>query len=591
MSITVLVLHPLGPAFILGLGGLLVALSRRVITDPLPLSGAATSSQFQESLRRARLRLPLRALFSIVVAFVALALLLMLWDRPSHATLTWTWQPLTVAGGALLWELDGWNSLASALVLLLTVTALALGEFGEDLLPGRAWPGREAEQTLWLGAAALCFVCSANVVTVASGWVLLDLALALRLRPGESAEPAGRAWSLLSLTGLAVPAALMLLGEQSVRVTLANGPFTPLVLGLLWIAALVRAGVYPFHFWLSGPGHVDAGGRVALHLVGPLTGLWLMGRVNQVSGADWLRRPEWAALGALALLGTAIVAWAADDENLRWRWIALNRASLIVLAVYMVALAGAQAQVWLLITFAIGGALLLVGMVTRRRWGWRWPIILAALAVWGVPGTPGFLARLVLVFPTNLPVAAPLFVLVLISEALLVAALWQLAMGSLAGDGSTRGPNADSQPPATSFGWLATLEIGLALVSLIVPLIYWGLFPQRLAAPMRATESGAFSPLLWTLAHTRRSLWIGLALSGLGGLALGLLRDRIFSQMRGWQTSIVTVVSLDWLYRAIVGVLALAGSGLRYFSVLGEGEGYVGWLLLAGAILWLLLRG
>jgi hypothetical protein len=25
--------------------------------------------------------------------------------------------------------------------------------------------------------------------------------------------------------------------------------------------------------------------------------------------------------------------------------------------------------------------------------------------------------------------------------------------------------------------------------------------------------------------------------------------------------------------------------------VLGEGEGYVGWLLLAGAILWLLLRG
>jgi hypothetical protein len=61
--------------------------------------------------------------------------------------------------------------------------------------------------------------------------------------------------------------------------------------------------------------------------------------------------------------------------------------------------------------------------------------------------------------------------------------------------------------------------------------------------------------------------------------------------MRGWQSSIVTVVSLDWLYRATIGVLALVGSGLRYFSVLGEGAGYVGWLLLAGAILWLLLRG
>jgi formate hydrogenlyase subunit 3/multisubunit Na+/H+ antiporter MnhD subunit len=591
MSITALFLHPLGPAFILGLGGLLVALSRRVMADPLPLSGAATSPQFQHSLRRARLRLSTRALFSIVVAFVALVLLLVLRDRPGHASLTWTWQPLTVAGGALLWQLDGWNWLASALVLLLTVTALALGEFGEDLRPGWAWPGREAERTLWLGAAALCFVCSANVVTVASGWVLLDLVLALRLRPGESAEPAGRAWSLLSLTGLALPAALMLLGEQSVQVTLDSGPFTPLVLGLLWIAALVRAGVYPLHFWLSGPGHADAGGRVALHLVGPLTGLWLLGRVNQVSGADWLRRPEWAALGALALLGTAIVAWAVDDDNLRWRWVALNRASLVVLAVYMVALAGAQAQVWLLITFAVGGSLLLVGMILRRRWGWRLITIVAALAVWGVPGTSGFLARLVLVFPTNLPVAVPLFILILISEALLVAALWQLALGRLAEVGSPRGPNADSQQPAASFGWLETLELGLALAVLIVPLLYWGLFPQRLAALLRATESEAFPSLVWTLAHVRRSLWIGLALSGLGGLALGLLRDKIFSQMRGWQTSIVTVVSLDWLYRAIVGVLALAGSGLRYFSALGEGEGYMGWLLLASAILWLLLRG
>ncbi|NTW44569.1 MAG: hypothetical protein HGB14_09105, partial [Anaerolineaceae bacterium] len=91
-----------------------------------------------------------------------------------------------------------------------------------------------------LGAAALCFVCSGNVVTVAGGWVLLDLALTFRLRPGEGEEPAGRAWSLLSLMSLAMLAALMLLGEPSVRVTLAVGPFTPLVLGLLWIAALVR---------------------------------------------------------------------------------------------------------------------------------------------------------------------------------------------------------------------------------------------------------------------------------------------------------------------------------------------------------------
>jgi hypothetical protein len=598
MSISALFLHPLGPAFILGLGGLLIALSRRVIADPLPPSDASHAPELPAPFHRSRLRFPFRALFAMVVVFAALALLLFLRVRPGHATLTWNWQPLTVAGSALLWETDGWNWLASLLLLLLTVAALVLGEFGEDLVPARIWPGMEADRTLWLGGAALCFVCSGNIVTLASSWVLLDLALLLRLRPGRSEEPAGRVWSLLSLTCLVLPAALVLSGEANVRTTLATGPFAPVVLGLLWIAALVRAGVYPFHAWLVVPGRTDAGGRVALHLVGPLTGLWLLGRVNQFSGADWLHRPEWTALGALALMGTALVAWAAADEHLRWRWIVLNRASLIVLAVQMVAIAGGRAQVWLAVTFALGGAALLVAMAIRTRWGWRWPLVLAALAVLGVPGTAGFLARLVLVFPTSLSVAVPLFAVILISEVLLVAALWQLTVGSPARDGSGGGLNTASPQPATGqrsvppyFWWSTTVGLGLAFGLLIVPLLFSGIFPQRAAALMRVTESGFFPPLLSTLANTRRSVWIGLALAGLGGLALGLLRDRIFARMRGWQDGIVTVVSLEWLYRSIAGVLALAGAGLRYFSVLGEGEGYVGWLLLAGVILWLLLRG
>jgi hypothetical protein len=137
MSITALLMHPLGPALILGLGGLVVALSRRVIADPRQQAGAATSAQFQVSLRRARPGSLLRALFSILVACAALVLLFLLWERPGHGTLTWTWQPLTVAGSALRWELDGWNGLASILILLLTVTALVLIEYGDDLLPGR----------------------------------------------------------------------------------------------------------------------------------------------------------------------------------------------------------------------------------------------------------------------------------------------------------------------------------------------------------------------------------------------------------------------------------------------------------------------
>jgi hypothetical protein len=598
MSIPALLLYPLGPAVVLGLGGVLIALSRWVIRDPLPASGAASPPDSHDSFGRPGLRLPLRALFALAVALAALALLLYLRVRPGHPILTWSWQPLTVAGSVLYWELDGWNWLASLLVLLLTVTALVMGELGEDLLPAGFWPGRQAERTLWLGAAALCFVCSGNVVTLASAWVLLDLGLLLRLHPGEAVEPAARVWSLLSLTILVLPAALLLLGEPNVRVSLAQGPFAPIVLALLWIAALARAGIYPFHSWLVGPGHTDAGGRVALHLLGPLTGLWLLGRVNAFSGADWLRRPEWAALGALALLGTALVAWTSDDETVRWRWIALNRASLMLLAMYMMAATGAQAQVWLLSAFALACALLLTGMVVRRRYGWRWLLVVAALAVWGVPGAPGFLVRWVLVFPTSLSVAVPLFALLLISEALLVAALWQLIAGCPGPEGSSADPNrasrqsaADPDAQPARFGWLMPLGLGVVLCLLAVPLLYAGLLPQQWATATRHAADGSISPLPSILLQARRSVWIGLVLAGVGGLALGLLRARIFSRMRGWQMGIANVVSLEWLYRGIAGVLALAGAGLRYFSMLGEGEGYVGWLLLAGAILWLLLRG
>jgi hypothetical protein len=597
MSITALFLHPLGPALILGLGGILIALSRRVVADPLPQSDASPGSDIPDPLYRPRLRFPLRALFAIAVVAGAFVLLLVLRVRPGSSSLAWPWQPLTVAGSTSLWELDGWNWLASLLLLLLTVAALVLGEFREDLRPVRTWPGREAERTLWLGAAALCFVCSANVVTLAGSWILLDMALLVRLRPGESEEPAGRVWSLLSLTCLVLLAALMLAGEENVRVALAGGQFPPAVLGLLWFAALVRAGVYPFHFWLVGPGRMDAGGRVALHLVAPLTGLWLLGRVNQFSAADWIRRPEWAALGALALMGTALVAWAAENQQLRWRWIVLNRASLIVLGIYMVATAGARAQVWLLTTFALGGAALLVAMAMQTRWGTRWPLVLAALVVWGVPGTAGFLARVALVFPNSLTVGVPLFALVLISEALLVAALWQAAAGApnrlepVVETGAASpipGPQR-SMPPY--FRWLTAAGLGLTFALLILPLLFSGIFPQRTAALMRVGDSGSYPPLLSAVANARRLVWVGLVFSGLAGVALGLLRSRIFSRMRGWQSGIVTVVSLEWLYRGIVEMLTLAGAGLRYFSVLGEGEGYVGWLLLAGVILWLLLHG
>ncbi len=599
--------HPLGPALVLALGGLLLRLSRAVRLRPV---------FFSQRDRSEHVFARLRGLFTALVILGAGADLVLLRVPPIQASLRWVWQPLTVAGSALDWRLDGWSWLAALLVLLLTATALLLREDGGASVSGQASVSDQtasssrgdAERTLLLGAAALAFVFSGNVVTLASCWVILDAALAFQLRPGERVEPAGRAWGLLSLAGLLVFVVLALLGENGGRTLLMSGPFERVELGLLWVVALIRAGVYPLHYWLTSSGRIEATDRVALHLIVPTTGLWLLARVHEVAGPNWDSRPEWAALGALALLGTALVAWTTEDEGLRWRWIALNRASLVVMAAYVAVLAGPGALVWPLVTFSLGSGLLAVGQATRARWGWSLPTWLSALALWGLPGTPGFLARSVLIFPTGLPVALPLFGVILVAETLLVAALWQAAIGAELSESGhvhkqlpvlARSETGQSEKllsdeslarPARP-DWSTLARLGLATALLAAPLIAWGTAPAQLANLAGLHAGGAFPTLRWALANARRSVWIGLALSGLAGVGLGVMRRQIFAQMRGWQRGIVAVVSLEWLYQAIAGVVALAGAGLQYFAALGEGEGYLGWLMLTGLILWVLLRG
>ncbi len=572
MILKTLFLHPLGPALCLALGSVLLWLGDR-------LSGWQIAARRTGRVARVRLA------FTLAWIVVTAATLVWLRVPPVRAVLRWTWQPLTVAGSALEWRLDGWNWLAALLILLLTAATLLLDGFDgapRSANTAAARSAGSAARTLALAAAATAFVFANNVITLATCAMLLDVALALRLRPGRNDETAGRAWALLTVTGWLLLVLLALLGEDGIRIPLAHGIFPQIDLTLLWLVALIRAGVYPFHLWLTGSHPLAAEDRLALHLIGPATGLWLLGRVHQATGANGVHRPEWAALGALALLGTALAAWAADDEGLRWRWLALNRASLVVMAAYVAAITDPLALTWPLISFCLGTALLAVGQTTLANWGWRLPGIFAALALWGIPGTPGFLARTVLIYPTDLATAVPLFVVILVAETLLTAALWQAAgLGQRGREpDDPRGPTGET-----------VLRLSLALGLLAAPVIAWGLWPGQLASltGLRAAEAVPTLPAL--LAQARRSVWVGLFLAGIGGVILGLLRERILAQVRGWQQGIVAVVSLEWIYRAVAAGLTLAGNGLQYFATLGEGEGYLGWLALAALILWVLLRG
>ena len=167
----------------------------------------------------------------------------------------------------------------------------------------------------------------------------------------------------------------------------------------------------------------------------------------------------------------------------------------------------------------------------------------------------------------ELPSSAPLF----------AASLWQAA-------------GADARPPADRPRWTTLAKIGLAILIAGVPLLAWGLFPTRLAQLAGFAGGENFQSLRAILAITRRSVWIGLGVSAVGGVLLGLMRERFFGQMRGWQAGIAELVSLDWLYRAIGAAFMVGAGALRYFATLGEGEGYLGWLAVAGFLLWVLLR-
>lgn len=578
MILQTLFLHPLGPALILILGGIVLTVLRRAARRNAVLAQMIAGRPLSELPRSwlDELRTPL----ALLSALAAIALLIHLRGMSPRPALTWTWQPLTVAGSVLEWRIDAWNWTVSAVIVALTGVALLLGE--RLMSPQRRGRldmlGAEAERTLWLAGAALIFVASANILTVACCWVALDAALAVRLRLAGAQEASARAWGMLSLAGVLLLVLLALLGEDGIRASVTGARLTNVELSLLWLVALIRAGVYPFHFWLTGHGSKQKDLWLPVCLIAPLSGLWLLGRVHALAPEGWLRRPEWIALGTLALLGTALVAWTVEDGGRRWRWIALNRASLAVLAAYTAASPNPGALVWSMVTFGLGCALLAAAQPARQLFGWRAPAALAGLTLWGMPGTVGFMAHSVLVFPTDAALAIPLFGVVVLAEILLVAALWEAVFRD------TPGPQGKR-----TLAWRTLARVGGSVALLAIPLLAFGLAPGVLAELAGAPLDPGAATLPAIMAGTRRSIWAGLGLAALFGGLLGIYRDALLGQMRGWQAAIASIASLEWLYQGVTVGFKFAASGLQFFARLGEGEGYLGWLALASFILWVLL--
>ena len=438
-------------------------------------------------------------------------------------------------------------------------------------------------------AGSLLFVNSGNLLTALLTWVFLDLTLLLR-NTVEMANPftfdqSGRLRTneagILSLLG----AMLLLLGLLPAGPTgpaqeLATGTLPPETLALMLLAAAIRAGIYPFHLWLlpRSRTELNLAERLLDHMEPVLCGLWLVGWTLKLGGGALMQSPELVGLFTLTLLASAIAAWTAEDRLHHVVFVLITSAGVAVLAGILASNPGPAGIIWATTAFALGGGLWLVGDQVWRAWGWQLPISVGALALAGVPFTPGFLAQAPLSrLLTSGPAYLPAFTIYVVAQGIAIAALlrsWSDGEQTTAGE--------------VSHGY--RLRLLIACLALGLPLAVSGFLPyfsETLTGIPNTIPPGLGNP---PSVVAGGAVWVTLALPLLLGFALVWARPRLWPRLREWPNRISRLTQLEWLFRlsmwSVDRVALLGNNGLRVV----EGAGYMGWFLVFLLAAFLLIR-
>ncbi len=542
---------PLGPALLLALGAIVQLLIGRWV-------------------RRAEW------LTAIALLFLAGAgwLVLQLREQAVVPTYSHPWQPLLQTGANLYWVGDGWNWYISGLILLLGGLGVLL-----ELNPEQGESGRRNQRVLAghlaVLAMALLFVNSGNLLTAVLTWVALDLLMlvrsALRMesgsRVGESDAEYAQGLSLVGAMLLLV--GLVLAGPGGPGLELQTGRVPLETAIVMMIAAAIRAGIYPFHLWLlpEQRSPLAVADRLLEQLVPALCGLWLLGWTFGMGSEFLSGRVEVITLLVLALLGSAIAAWTSSTRADHGTLVLVTSAGLAALGGALADQHGPAAMIWPTTAFALGGGLWLVGDQVWRGWGWQLPVSVGALALAGVPFTPGFLtqpapARLL----NGSGFSLLLFAVYVIAQTLQIAAMLR----------SWEDVSREAMPllPAG-----AVIRLLIASLAIGLPLAVAGLLPPQVLA--LASMPTAIPAVLGRPANVVAPLPVHItwALPLILGLALLALRPKGWSLVEDWSVRINRIVRLDWLFRVgwwtAIRVGDIWGNALRVV----EGAGFIGWLI------------
>ncbi|MBX3010148.1 MAG: hypothetical protein KF832_01530 [Caldilineaceae bacterium] len=562
MALISLLISPIGPSLLLMLGAITALVIGRWLRRPAWLAGVALS-------------------------FTALAgwLLLFLRSQPAVIpTFSLPWRPILQVGTNLYWLSDGWNWYIAGLVLLLGSLGILLDLNSDYVQQGRRIHNSLAVQLAVL-AAALLFVSSGNLLTAILTWVLLDVCILLRstTRPlvlaDATAAPPSHHRGLSLIGAMLLLIALLPAGPTGPGQEFQNGTLPVESVLLLALAALIRAGVYPFHIWLlpERDGPISVAERLLEHMVPTLCGLWLLGWTYGLGRDYILLRLDVLAVFLLMLLGSAIAAWSATEENDHHSFVLIASAGLAALTGALTYNEGPSAMIWPTTAFALGGGLWLVGERVWRGWGWAIPVSIGALTLAGMPLTPGFLAQ-----PSLARLWAPGTVVQLLFLIYVIAQSFQIAALLRSWEDVKRAEPVELQPGARGRLLLASVALGL-------PLAITGFLPRTVAAI--ASMPNAIPPTLGdppSVVARQGAIWLTVAAPMLLGYGLVWLRPKIWHRIGASANRLQAFIQLNWLFD--YGWLVLQYTSELWGNVtrVVEGAGYMGWVLVFALIGYLL---
>lgn len=541
---------PVGPAALLLIGALLQLIIGRRVRQPDWLTGLAL-------------------FFVLIAAWVQFDLR----ERPIVPIFSQPWQPMLQAGTNLYWVGDGWNWFIASLILLLGGLGILLNLNGDQENGEKRVHGGLAVNLAVL-AAALLFVGSGNLLTAILTWVVLDIFILVRYTTQPELTRENISQEENHTRGLSLVGAMLLLiallpaGPTGPSQEFQTGTLPTDVVILIALAAAIRAGIYPFHLWLTPyrRAQVTISERLLEHLVPVLCGLWLLGWALRLGDKNLWAQFQVIALLLLAFLGSALSAWTAKSKADHTTLVLITSASLAAINGVLAYNIGPSAMIWATTAFALGGALWLIGEQVWLGWGWQVPVSVGAATLIGIPFTPGFLtqpatARLL----TSGSIFTLLFGLYILAQMLQIAALlrsWE-----------------EVERQVILFQPGEMIRLLVACIAIGLPLAVAGFLPRTVAAMASLPES--IPPTLGNPPSVVAPLavWITLVTPLLLGIITVMLRPQSWSLLRNWPDRIHGLVCLDWLFQLGWWGMGRVSDGWGSAVRVVEGAGYVGWLI------------